>query len=249
MPLTVVTGLTSSRLEQLQHQCASWKGPLSAAVYIVVKGDGKGGMSEEGEKALAAAAANVAAFHARWAAAPCGAPLAARHAPHGAWRMLHVACMAVTAACCIVHACRVRCAWHGSARGRARNLALTAPRPLLIARRTEAAGGCQLDVSLLYEVVAEDVMTLLLPINVMRNYALLQVRPGAGIVGVRLSRGRKALLEAQTPPRSRGSSRPETLPERGLQHDRPCLAAPGPPLSPRPRPIVPRRRRARGWWR
>jgi hypothetical protein len=45
--------------------------------------------------------------------------------------------------------------------------------------------GCQLDVSLLYEVVADDVMTMLLPINVMRNYALLQVgRVGAGRVGL-----------------------------------------------------------------
>ena len=65
VPLTVVTGLTSSRLEQLQHQCASWKGPLSAAVYIVVKGDGKGGVAADGEKALAAAAADVASFHAK----------------------------------------------------------------------------------------------------------------------------------------------------------------------------------------
>jgi hypothetical protein len=40
------------------------------------------------------------------------------------------------------------------------------------------ADGCQLDVSLLYEVVADDVMTLLLPINTMRNYALLQVGGG-----------------------------------------------------------------------
>jgi hypothetical protein len=43
--------------------------------------------------------------------------------------------------------------------------------------RTEALeGGCQLDTALLYEVVADDVMTLLLPINVMRNYGLLQAR-------------------------------------------------------------------------
>jgi len=52
------------------------------------------------------------------------------------------------------------------------------PRPH---RRTESAEGCQLDIALLYEVVADDVMTLLLPINVMRNYALLQVRFGASL--------------------------------------------------------------------
>ncbi len=52
--------------------------------------------------------------------------------------------------------------------------------------RTEAAGGCQLDVSLVYEVVADDIMTLLLPINVMRNYALLQVGGGVGGDGARV---------------------------------------------------------------
>jgi hypothetical protein len=65
VPLTVTTGLTSSRLEQLAHQCASWRGPLSAAVYLVVKGDGKGGVGPEGEKALADAADAVATFHAK----------------------------------------------------------------------------------------------------------------------------------------------------------------------------------------
>jgi hypothetical protein len=44
----------------------------------------------------------------------------------------------------------------------------------------EVADGCQLDLSLLYEVVADDVMAMLLPINVMRNYALVQVGGGDG---------------------------------------------------------------------
>lgn len=48
-------------------------------------------------------------------------------------------------------------------------------RLLIMPHRVEALDGCQLDVALLYEVVADDVMTLLLPINVMRNYALVQV--------------------------------------------------------------------------
>ncbi len=40
----------------------------------------------------------------------------------------------------------------------------------------EAEGACQLDLMLLYETVAEDVMNVLLPVNTMRNYALVQAR-------------------------------------------------------------------------
>jgi len=34
--LTVATGLTPTRLGQLEAQCLTWKGPLSAAVYLVM---------------------------------------------------------------------------------------------------------------------------------------------------------------------------------------------------------------------
>jgi hypothetical protein len=34
LPLTVVTGLTPSRLPALEAQCNSWEGPLTAAVYV-----------------------------------------------------------------------------------------------------------------------------------------------------------------------------------------------------------------------
>ena len=34
--LTVVTGLNQHRLHQLKSQCRSYKGPLSAAVYVVL---------------------------------------------------------------------------------------------------------------------------------------------------------------------------------------------------------------------
>jgi hypothetical protein len=42
--------------------------------------------------------------------------------------------------------------------------------------RMEALDNCQLDIMLLYEVVLDDVMKVMFPINSMRNYALLQAR-------------------------------------------------------------------------
>lgn len=42
--------------------------------------------------------------------------------------------------------------------------------------RTEVLDGCQLDMILLYETVAEPMMQVLLPINTLRNYALIQAR-------------------------------------------------------------------------
>jgi hypothetical protein len=40
--------------------------------------------------------------------------------------------------------------------------------------RMEALDNCQLDIMLLYEVVYDEVMKVMFPINSMRNYALLQ---------------------------------------------------------------------------
>lgn len=214
LQLTVVTGLTASRLDQLQHQCASWKGPLSASVYLVVKGDGAGGISEEGRAAMAKAEAELAEFHKRCA----GAPRA--QGPRGAMRRPHGPGCAACSAACRNHVMRrpldalhaARSAWRGTgpctqraaptrrvaahavlphspAWCRARSLSRRLNPPPLPDPRTEVADGCQLDASLLYEVVADDVMMMLLPINVMRNYALLQVggrcqRPPHGAIGV-----------------------------------------------------------------
>ena len=109
VPVTVVTGLNPSRLDQLESQCKSWHGPISAAVYQVLQNkDSKEALTADNLRELRDAEALVAAFHARMEALPEGT-------------------------------------------------------------------GCQLDVMLLYETVIDDVMLVLLPINGMRNHALLQV--------------------------------------------------------------------------
>ena len=40
----------------------------------------------------------------------------------------------------------------------------------------ESGNNCQLDIMVLYETVADEVMMVMFPINTMRNYALLQAR-------------------------------------------------------------------------
>lgn len=62
-PLTVATGLTDTRLDQLAAQCASWKGPLSAAVYLVLSENSTNGLSPANQKQLDDVAAQIAVFH------------------------------------------------------------------------------------------------------------------------------------------------------------------------------------------
>lgn len=105
--VTIVTGLNPSRVNQLESQCTSYKGPISAAVYVVLHNpDSSAALTAEHKQQLEAAKQQIDKFH----------------------------------------------------------------------KRMEAMDNCQLDILLLYEVVADDVMTVMFPINSMRNYALLQAR-------------------------------------------------------------------------
>jgi hypothetical protein len=186
VPLTVVTGLTSSRLDQLAAQCASWRGPLSAAAYVVVRGDGAGGVSAEGEAKLAEAAAAVAAFHARRARRRGAGRRPRRGEGRGGPAGFRVSGLRTSGSRRpsrrrrrLARVTRTHARTRTRTRTRTPHAHASQPLP-----RSEVADGCQLDVSLLYEVVAEDVMGLLLPINTMRNYGLLQARRnGVSCVG------------------------------------------------------------------
>ncbi len=65
--VTIVTGLTPSRAEQLEAQCRSWRGPISAAVYVVLHNpDAKdGSLSDKNKEVLKEAASQMGQFHER----------------------------------------------------------------------------------------------------------------------------------------------------------------------------------------
>lgn len=130
-PLTIATGLNPGRLDQLESQCQSWGGPLSAAVYLVLP-------QYEG----AAAAAEAAA----------GAGDQEEHEED------HVSGLTPASRAALAEAERAVSEFHARA------------------ERGEGGMRCRLDAMLLYETVADARMAVLLPINAMRNYALLQAR-------------------------------------------------------------------------
>jgi glycosyltransferase-like protein LARGE len=139
-PLTIATGLNPGRLDQLESQCQSWAGPISAAVYLVLPqydgaevggagggaGAGEGGSGDDGSN------------HDEEDDAALGLTPASRAA--------------------LAEAERAVADFHARA------------------ERGENGMRCRLDAMLLYETVADDRMAVLLPINAMRNYALLQAR-------------------------------------------------------------------------
>jgi hypothetical protein len=82
--VTIVTGLNPSRLKQLGSQCRSWRGPISAAVYVVLLHPNKDQpLPAAQQKRLDDAAAQVEAFHKRCARGPAGRGHAAGGRPGG----------------------------------------------------------------------------------------------------------------------------------------------------------------------
>lgn len=62
--VTIVTGLNPSRVNQLESQCRSYKGPISAAVYVVLHSADKAAeLSDAHKQELDEAKAQLDAFH------------------------------------------------------------------------------------------------------------------------------------------------------------------------------------------
>lgn len=63
--VTIVTGLNPSRVNQLQSQCTSYKGPISAAVYEVLHNPGGGPLTVAHTQQLEEAQGLLETFHSR----------------------------------------------------------------------------------------------------------------------------------------------------------------------------------------
>ncbi|GLI66615.1 hypothetical protein VaNZ11_010539 [Volvox africanus] len=62
IPVTLVTQLSVERLDQLKSQCATWQGPLAAALYIPLHNPSAVELSEASQQRLQALIANVDEF-------------------------------------------------------------------------------------------------------------------------------------------------------------------------------------------
>jgi glycosyltransferase-like protein LARGE len=64
--VTIVTGLNPSRVNQLESQCKSYKGPISASVYVVLHNPTKApALTDDHKKQLEEAADLLESFHKR----------------------------------------------------------------------------------------------------------------------------------------------------------------------------------------
>lgn len=159
--LTVVTTATVGRLNQLRAQCNSWQGPIVAALWVPViqQGGLSLAMMEDGLQHLGEVEQMVNEFHTRW----------------------------VQSSAC-VHVCECRGAGvtpNVCLRGRraADNthkhtyIYAHAPTPIHTnappPRRVDSSGTCQLTILLMHELIADKLLGALMPINSLRNYALL----------------------------------------------------------------------------
>lgn len=62
VPVTVITQATVDRLPQLYSQCKSWRGPLSAVLYIGFYQDSIGGLTAANSELLKKASSAVSGF-------------------------------------------------------------------------------------------------------------------------------------------------------------------------------------------
>lgn len=68
--LSIVTGLTVSRLDQLEAQCRAWRGSLVASVYLVLYlPPGSSRLGEDNTALLTDAAAKMEELHTKYAPA------------------------------------------------------------------------------------------------------------------------------------------------------------------------------------
>jgi hypothetical protein len=92
------------------------------------------------------------------------------------------------------------------------------------ARMEALPTGCQLDLLLLYEVVQDDVMSMMFPVNSLRNMALLQARGGRGGWGRGTTTAWPSQARASTPSSPAG-------PPRAPRAQLACPRAPGRPQA------------------
>ncbi|KAG2499595.1 hypothetical protein HYH03_002536 [Edaphochlamys debaryana] len=218
-PLTVVTQLSLGRLSQLEAMCATWAGPVSAAVLLGLSREEALKEAQEAQAAAGAGTAGTVGVQAGSGASAASGGGASGAGGGGGER-----------------AAEAEGAGDGGdfsglgllpgERRRVREVAAQLARVHALA---EAAGPCQLDLMLVYEVYQSAKMAgLLYPVNVMRNLARLQARtPLIGAFDVDMMVGGGLAEELAGDP---GAARELLRRVRGPNATGP--GAPGPPSGP-----------------